>query len=241
MQDLEIRTKKICIKKWFGCDFMNLKVFNYIATISCIITIILLYIFIIINDSFYLNGCTILMFLLLLLNPVSNLFKVNKKIINNPIFHMLIILLVNYISYTLINSIINFDEDKIKAYNMFYDKLSYLFVTTIIILLITFLFKKDKIKSNKDNSKIMLLIILITSIIPILTHSSLPLISIGFNIALFVFTIITFLKLKLINTTDELRGYYLILIVCSLISINPASLILSMQLFLQLDIFGVNI
>lgn len=220
---------------------MYLKIFNYISTISCIITVILLYVFTIINDNFYFNGCTILMFLLMLLNPLANVYRLNKKIINNPIFHVLIILLVNYISYILIKSIVYANEDKIMAYNMFFDKLSYIFVITIIILLITFLFKKDKIKSNKDNSKIMLLIIFITTIIPMLTNSSLSLISAGFNIALFVFTIITFFKLKQINTTNELRSYYLILIVCSLVSINPIALVLSIYMFLQLDIFGLHV
>ena len=224
---------------------MNSKIFNYISTISCIITIILLYIFIIISDSFYINGCTILMFLLMLLNPIANIFKLNKKIINNPIFHILIVTLTGYISYTLMNSIIiyenNLNGDKSLAYNIFYDKLLYILISTIFILLITILFKKNNVKSNKDNSKIMLLIILITSLVPILTHSSVPLISAGFNIALFIFSIIIFFKLKQINTTNELRSYYLILIVCSLISISPIALVLSIYMFLHLDIFGLHI
>ena len=60
---------------------MNSKIFNYISTISCIIAIILLYSFIAISDSFYINGCTILIFLLMLLNPIANLCRLNKKII----------------------------------------------------------------------------------------------------------------------------------------------------------------
>ena len=230
---------------------MNSKIFNYISTISCIITIILLYIFIIISDSFYINGCTILMFLLMLLNPIANIFKLNKKIINNPIFHILIVTLTGYISYILINSIIRYMDilnetlDKLLAVNksvlFFYDNFIYILISTIIILLITFIFKKNNVKSNKDNSKIMLLIILITSLVPILTHSSVPLISAGFNIALFIFSIIIFFKLKQINTTNELRSYYLILIVCSLISISPIALVLSIYMFLHLDIFGLHI
>lgn len=224
---------------------MNSKIFNYISTISCIITIILLYIFIIINDSFYINGCIILMFLLMLLNPIANIFRLNKKIINNPIFHILIVTLTGYISYILMNSIIiyenNLNGDKSLAYNIFYDRLLYILISTIIILLITFIFKKNNVKSNKDNSKIMLLIILITSLVPILTHSSVPLINAGFNIALFIFSIIIFFKLKQINTTNELRSYYLILIVCSLISISPIALVLSIYMFLHLDVFGLHI
>ena len=230
---------------------MNSKIFNYISTISCIITVILLYSFIIISDSFYINGCIILMFLFMLLNPIANIFRLNKKIINNPIFHILIVTLTGYISYILINSIIRYMDilnetlDKLLAVNksvlFFYDNFIYILISTIFILLITILFKKNNVKSNKDNSKIMLLIILITSLVPLLTHSSVPLISAGFNIALFIFSIIIFFKLKQINTTNELRSYYLILIVCSLVSINPIALVLSIYMFLQLDIFGLHV
>lgn len=230
---------------------MASKIFDYLSTISCIITVILLYSFIIISDSFYINGCTILMFLLMLLNPIANICRLNKKIINNPIFHILIVTFTSYISYVLINSIIMYKNilnetlDKLLAINksvlFFYDNFIYILISTIFILLITILFKKNNAKSNKDNSKIMLLIILITSLVPILTHSSLHLISASFDIALFIFSIIIFFKLKQINTTNELRSYYLILIVCSLVSINPIALVLSIYMFLQLDIFGLHV
>ena len=229
---------------------MNSKIFNYISTISCIIAIILLYIFIIISDSFNINGCTILLFLLMLLNPIANLCRLNKKIITNPIFHILIVTITSYTSYTSIISIMKYMNnlyDNSLNHNVsnlyFYDRLLYILISIIIILLITFLFKKNNLKSNKDNSKIMLLIIGITSLIPIITGNigSISLISAGFNIALFIFSIITFIKLKLINTTDELRSYYLILIVCSFISVNPIASVLSIYIFLQLDIFGLHI
>ena len=229
---------------------MNSKIFNYISTISCIISIILLYVFIIISDSFNLNGCTILLFLLMLLNPIANLCRLNKKIITNPIFHILIVTITSYTSYTSIISIMKYMNnlnDNSLNHNVsnlyFYDRLLYILISIIIILLITFLFKKNNLKSNKDNSKIMLLIIGITSLVPIITGNigSIALISAGFNIALFIFSIITFIKLKLINTTDELRSYYLILIVCSFISVNPIASVLSIYIFLQLDIFGLHI
>ena len=225
---------------------MESKIFNCISTIGCIITIILLYIFIIISDSFYFNGCTILMLLLMLLNPIANTCRLNKKIINNPIFHFLIVTLTGYTSYILMNSIIIYilnRNEELLAYHIFYDRLLYIFISIIVILLITLIFKKINVKSNKDNSKIMLLIILITSLVPIITGNigSMSLICAGFNIALFIFSIITFIKLKLINTADELRSYYLILIVCSVLSINPIALVLSVYMFSQLDIFGLHI
>ena len=71
----------------------------------------------------------------------------------------------------------------------FSDKLIYIFITTVIVLFSTFVFKKEGIKSNRDNSKTMLLIILITS----------------------------------------------------LVSLNPISLVLSGYIFFQLDTFGLYV
>jgi len=229
------------------------KIFSYISTISCIVTITLLYSFITISDSFYFNGYIILLFLLMLLNPIANLCRLNKKIIKNPIFHFMILLLNGYIIYVLINAItiyinnLNVTADNSLALNMstlyFSDKFIYILVEIVILLLATFFFKKNHSKSNKDNSKIMLSIILITSVIPLLSKSiwTMNLIFAGFNIALFIFSIIIFFKFKSVNIASELRSYYLILIVSSLISINPIAFILSIYMFLQIDTFGLHI
>ncbi len=75
------------------------------------------------------------MFLLMLLNPIANIFRLNKKIINNPIFHILIITFISYISYILINSIIRYKNilnetlDKLLAINK-----SVLFFMTILYI-----------------------------------------------------------------------------------------------------------
>ena len=229
------------------------KIFNYISTISCVITIVLLYGFVSITDSFYFNGYIILLCLLMLLNPIANLCRLNKKIINNPIFHVLIFTLTTYILCILINSImiyinnLNGTLDNSLALNTstlyFSNKLVYIFIAVFVILLMTFLFKKNKIKSDKDNSKIMLFIILITSLIPILLGNigSMALICAGFDVALLIFSIITFFKLNSINTTSELQSYYSILMISSMVSINPIAFILSIYMFLQLDTFGLHI
>lgn len=70
---------------------------------------------------------------------------------------------------------------------------------------------------------------------------SIPLICAGFDIALFIFSIIIFFKLKSINMASELQSYYLILIISSIASINPIALILAIYMFLQLDTFGLHI
>lgn len=232
---------------------MIVKKLNQISTISCIIDIVLLYIFIILSNSLYFNGCVILLFLLLMLNPITNICSINKKIIKNPIFHIMILTYNGCISYILIRTIkiyiehLNDTSNNSISSNMstlfFYDKLIYILIATIIILIITFLFKKENIKSYKDNSQKMLLIIFITALIPLLNKGiwTMNFISAGFNITLIIFTIISLLKAKNMNLLSELKKYYMILIITSIISINPISLVLSTHIYFQLDTFGSHI
>ena len=168
-------------------------------------------------------------------------------------YHLIIITLTSYISATSINSLkiynhfFNFSKDNSLAINnsvnFFGERFLYIMLSILLALLIAFLFKKEKFKTRKNNSKLMLIIIFISSIIPILTKSSwsMEYIPAGFNIALLIFTVIIFFKLRNINTASELQKYYLILIISSIISYNPLSLILSGNLFIQLDTFGLNI
>ena len=232
---------------------MLTKILNFISSISCIVAIILLESFIAISDSFYFNGYIVLSFLLMLLNPIANIFRLNKKVIGNPLFHFMTLSIAGYISYVLINSItiyksnLNGTPDNSLALNTstlyFSDRFIYLLIAIIAILLATFIFKKKHIKSNKDNSKLMLIIILVTSIIPLLSNRiwTMNLICAGFNIAQIIFTIMIFFKLRYINTSSELQKYYLILMITSLISLNPISLVLSGYIFIQLDTFGLNL
>lgn len=229
------------------------KIFNILSNISCIIAIVLVYAFIFITESYYFNGYIILLFLCLLLNPVTNLFRLNKRIINNPIYHFIVIILTSYISATSISSLkiynqfLNFTKDNSIAINnsvgYFGERFIYIMIALIITLLISFIFKKENIKISKDRSKLMLFIIFISSVMPIVTKNiwTMEYICAGFNIALLIFSIITFFKLSNINTSSELQKYYLILIISSIISFNPLSLILSSNLFIQLDKLGLNI
>ena len=232
---------------------MLTKTFNFLSSISCIIAILLVQSFIAITDSYYFNGYIVLIFLLMLLNPIANLFRLNKKRINNPLYHLIVIALTSYISATSISSLkiynqfLFFDKDNSSAINnalgCFGERFLYIMIALILALLISFIFKKEIVKTDKDKSKLMLFIILITSIIPLLSNRiwTMNLISAGFNIAQVIFTIIIFFKLRYINTSSELQKYYLILMFTSLISLNPISLVLSAYIFVQLDTFGLNL
>ena len=66
-------------------------------------------------------------------------------------------------------------------------------------------------------------------------------ISAGFNITQVIFTIIILFKLRNLNIASELQKYYFILILTSLVSLNPISLVLSAYMYIQLDTFGLHI
>jgi len=232
---------------------MITRIFNFLSSISCIIAILLVQSFIAITDSYYFNGYIVLIFLLMLLNPIANLFRLNKKRINNPIYHLIVFCLTSYISASSISSLriynqfLFFDKDNSLAINnalgCFGERFLYIMIALLLTLLISFMFKKEIIKIEKDKSKLMLFIILITSLLPLLSNRiwSMNLINAGFNIAQVIFTIIIFFKLRYINTSSELQKYYLILMLTSLISLNPISLVLSAHIFIQLDTFGLHI
>lgn len=232
---------------------MITRIFNFLSSISCIIAILLVQSFIAITDSYYFNGYIVLIFLLMLLNPIANLFRLNKKRINNPIYHLIVFCLTSYISASSISSLriynqfLFFDKDNSLAINnalgCFGERFLYIMIALLLTLLISFMFKKEIIKTEKDKSKLMLFIILITSLLPLLSNGiwSMNLINAGFNIAQVIFVIIIFFKLRYTNTSSELQKYYLILMLTSLISLNPISLVLSAYIFIQLDTFGLHI
>ena len=225
------------------------KILNIISTLFCVVMVILLFIFNIFVNSVYFNGYTVLIFLSMLLNPIANLCRINKKIIINPLYHLIIILVSSYTSYVAINGLmiyknnLNGTSDNSTALNTagnyFGDKLLYILIAIFLSVILTFLFKKNKVKSNKDNSRIMMLIILITSIIPFFNHEITT--EMIWTLSEIMFLAVIFIKTRGINTANELQKYYLILIILSVLSINSIALVLSIYMFIQLDKFGLNI
>lgn len=228
-------------------------IFNILSTVSCIIAFILFYCFIQVTDNNYFNGYTLLIILLMLLNPLSNIFKLNQKIIINPLYHLLTITFTSYMSYISLMSILIYirhlkgTSDNSMALNnstyYFNTKFIYFCISILFLIFLQLILKKQKIKTEKDKSKFMILIIFITFLMPIMLGNfwRMNLLSAGFNIAGLVFSIMVFFKLKKINTSNELRGYYIILIISSIFSINPITLVISIYLFLQVDKFELHI
>ena len=224
------------------------KILNILSTISCIVVIVLLYIFNIFVNGIYFNGYVVLIFLGMLLNPVVNLCRINKKIIKNPIYHLIVISVSSFTSYVTINGLMIYKSnlngiDNYNGLNLagnyFGDKFLYILVAVFLSVILSLLFKKEKVKSNKDNSTIMILVILITSIIPFFNH--MVTMEMVWTLSEILFLIVVFFKTRGINTASELQKYYLILILLSVLSINPIALVLSIYMFIQLDTFGLHI
>lgn len=228
-------------------------IFNMLSTISCIIAFILFYCFIQVTDINYFNGYIILITLLMFLNPMFNIFKLNKKIIINSLYHVFTIIFTFYISYISLKSLLIYNQhlngtsDNSVALNnatsYFDTRFIYFVIAILLLLLLQLLLKKQEIKTSKDKSPLMVIIISITFLIPIILGNiwRMNLLSAGFNIAGLFFAVIVFFKLKKINTSSELRGYYFILAVTSIFSINPVALVISIFLFVQLDKFGLHV
>jgi hypothetical protein len=225
------------------------KVLNVLSTIFCIVMIVSVFAFNIFINGVYFNGYVALILLCMFLNPIANLCRINKKLIINPIYHLIVILVSSYASYIAINSLLiyknnlNGTSDNFEALNLagnyFGDKFLYILIAILLSVIITFLFKKEKIKSNKDNGVIMMILILVTSIVPFFTN--MVTMEMVWTLSLIVFLIITFIRTRGIATASELQKYYLILIILSALSINPIALVLSIYMFLQLDTFGIII
>ena len=225
------------------------KVFNILSTISILVSITLLFLFNIFVNGVHLNGYVVLILLFMILNPIANLCRINKKIINNPIYHIILIILSSYVSIISIKCLMIFknyykeyDSDFLNnSVNYFGDRFILVVIFTILVLLLSFLFKKIKVERKKDNSTVMLLILILTSVISLFGINQGDIIPGGLTLSNFIFGIIILIKLNSINTVNELQKYYLILILLSLFSFNSVALILSIYMFLGLDKFGLNI
>lgn len=127
------------------------KLLNILSTISCIVMIVLLFTFNIFVNGIYFNGYILLIFLSMLLNPIANLCRINKKIIKNPIYHLIVILISSYTSYIATNSLIiykrnlNGTSDNSYAINLavnyFGEVFLYILIALFLLVLLSFLFK----------------------------------------------------------------------------------------------------
>ena len=112
--------------------------------------ITLVFIFNIFIYEVYFNGYAVLIFLSMFLNPIANLCRINKKIIINPIYYLIIMIASSYTSYVAINGLLiyknnlNGTPDNSQALNLavnyFGDKFLYILIAIFLSVMIIFLF-----------------------------------------------------------------------------------------------------
>lgn len=222
-------------------------IFNFLSTIISLIMVILLFLFNIIVKNISLNGASILLYLVMIINPILNLVRIKKKKINNPIYHIILIIVAIFISNICFNSIkigINYYNTNDVNYlnnsiSYFYNNYLSMFVSLVFVLLLSFIFKKEIIEFKDDNSAFLLMIMLITSIFYVFVDKTI--IQTIINICNFVFVILSLIKFNNIKIISEAQKYYLILIVLNVLLLNPIGTVLSINLYIQLDKNGIMI
>lgn len=190
------------------------------------------------------NGITLLIIGCLFINPIFNLYRLTTKRIYNLFYNLLVILISIIITYISIKSIANYCMN----YNIdqgdstvlgFFNSLIYMIIAILIIDLLSIFMKKEKTLVKKDNSKLLFLIISITGVLPLL--SNYKTIQIILSVALSIFSFIIIFELNHINSKYDLQKVYALLMIISLITMNFVSLILLINMYFELDKYGVNV
>lgn len=194
-----------------------------LSEFCCAITISLLYLYACLTNNVYFNGVIILISLLLLLNPTINFFRKNKKKILNPIYNLGVIILCIYIIFIITkNIILVIDINNINESVLFVaNRLLFLLVATIILNVISCFLPKATEKSKTDNSKFMLMLIILTSVLPFFRYTA------DYNrVFSFVQCIFNFVLLRRYNILDEkdFKKGILINFILGLISFNPIAI-----------------
>lgn len=186
------------------------------------------------------NGITILIGLCLFLNPLINLYKINKKVINNNLYYLAVILGTTFITFVTIKGItFCFIDSNNNPQLYFYSYLLYMVGIVLLLILLSVFVEKEKVVIKKDNSRFLLLLVALSFSYPFLDFViSLSLLISGM---MAIFAIIMIFKLNGLNIKEGLQKSYLILLAGSLLTNNIIGLILMINIYLQLDYFGLNI
>lgn len=223
------------------------KIMNKISMITCVIIIVLLYIYIGITNSFYYHGTIIFIFLYLLLNPLLNIFRLNKKVITNLFYNFMIVIFNLFFLYIMLEPLkmgveyyITGNVNYLNAARIYVGNYTMLLLLLLIILnIITLLFKKVTVETKKDSFNIKNLAILLSCLAPLLGEISL------FMIFLIIISSILcvegFVRYNTFPITKELQKYYFLLIILGILMCNPVAILFSILVFIEMDTIGIRI
>lgn len=216
------------------------KFINCISSINSVIMITLLIVISNINKDNYFNGISIIIIMsMLMINPICNIYRNNIKRINNLLYHLILNISLIYIIYIYIMTIyINYDFGINDSSLFVYNKIIIIAALILLNYLLSLFFKKEKLK-NKDNKNIMYFIIILISLLGIINicnyiHSAIS----GIIMAM---SLILLIKRNDMIINEEYRKIYFVLILMTLYNCDFVSTILFIQMYINLDRFGINI
>lgn len=183
--------------------------------------------------------------LFILLNPFLNLFRINKKEINNKFYKIVVALTSLWITFIEIKSIYvviteSGYESQFVGSNMFF----YSFISLLVCHALTLFFKKEKISSKRDMTGFILFIlliqyaILITSSFYIKNTLSVSLLSYPLSLLVFFLVIYILWVRSNINTSKKIINLYGALLITNILSINIIGIILTIMLYNNFDKYG---
>ena len=225
-------------------DRMNF--INRITNIVIIIAFISMLIYnALINNISTFNGELMIVLLFVLLNPYLNLFRTNKKEINNKFYKIIVALTSLWITYIEIKSIYVIitkggNESQFVGSNMFF----YSFISLLICHILAFILKKEKVSSKSDKTGFILFLlfveylILITSNFYIKNTFSVSLLSYPLSLLAFFLVIYIWYVRCNINTSKKIINLYGALLITNILSINIIGIILTIMLYNNFDKYG---
>lgn len=218
--------------------------FNHCSTLFVLIMLFSTAIYYGINFNDSILGISTFLGLAMFLNPVRNLYCFHKKVIQNPIYHLIVTFFSIYVSRTsivaIIEYMIGYEIDFGYQANLFFGERYIIFLIGIIFLLFFSLcFKKETNFLREDHTKWVFFVITITALLPILSDT-LVLFSV-LSIALGIFSFFMIFCYKNANTVAELQKLYAVMMILCLLTANSMALVLLITLYIQLDEVGIHI
>ena len=224
----------------------DMDLLNKIANIVIIIAFLSMLIYnSLINNISTFNGELMIVLLFILLNPFLNLFRTNKKEINNIFYKIVIILTSLWITFEEIKAIyVTITESGYESQFVWSNRFFYSFIALLICHILTFIFKKENVSSKKDKTGYILFIlfieylVLITSNFYIKNTYAVSLLSFPLNLLAFLLVIYIWYIRNNINSSKQIINLYGILLITNILSINIIGIILTIMLYNNFDKYG---
>lgn len=211
-----------------------MKFISIMSTIFCSLLLILIIFYTGLTANGFDGNIVISTLYFSLLYPISNIFKMKKKVITNIIYHLLVWFFCFFNFYIYVKSLIllltvNYNESVLYCSDFFIFNV----IGCIFIYLFSLMLKKDLKIGKGISHRLSYILIMILSIIPILNNSKFIGTQIGYINFFFAFYLL--IKFNDIIEKEKMQTFYIFMIILSLISLNFISMIILIRLYIDLD------